>query len=198
VQPPAPQTTEKQRRHCLAADHVDCPMFRAARAARAATLLTGGDPGVIEGADRARRPLARPAPILLEPPRLVDQAVRFRVDRAPGQAGLIVLMVIAFAVVALARLAGGTAAAPSAAPSVIAVATTRPPTPTVPRPSASTSGSFVASGSPEPSFRARYTVKKGDTLLAIARRYSTTAAKIRAANGMQGSSLKVGQVLNIP
>jgi LysM domain len=198
VDPAAPQTTDKQRRHCLTPAHVDCSMFRAARSARASHLVAGADPTLVDGADRRRRPLARTAPILLEPPRLVDQAVRLRFDRAPGQAALIGLMVVAFAVVALARLAGGgSAPVGSTAPSVVAVLPSRSPTPT-PRPSPSVEGSVPPSVSPSPSIRATYTVKKGDTLLAIARRFSTTAARIRAANGMTSSSLKIGQVLKIP
>jgi LysM repeat protein len=41
-------------------------------------------------------------------------------------------------------------------------------------------------------------VKKGDTLVGIANKYKTTAAKIRALNGMTNNTLKVGQVLKIP
>jgi membrane-bound lytic murein transglycosylase B len=43
-----------------------------------------------------------------------------------------------------------------------------------------------------------YTVKKGDTLGAIARRYGTTTKKIMAANGMSSDFLKIGRVLKIP
>lgn len=43
-----------------------------------------------------------------------------------------------------------------------------------------------------------YTVKKGDTLGAIARRYGTTTKKIMSANGMSSDFLKVGKVLRIP
>jgi len=198
VQPPAPQSTDKQRRYCLSVDHVECPMFRAARAARATSLIAGGEPMAVDGADRARRPLARTAPVLLEPPRLVDQAVRLRFDRAPGQVALIGLMVFAFAVVALARFTAGGAAAVSPSPSMAALAPSRAPTPTPLRPSASVGASSGPSASVAPSVRTTYKVKKGDTLLAIARTYSTSPAKIRAANGMTSSALKIGQVLKIP
>ena len=43
-----------------------------------------------------------------------------------------------------------------------------------------------------------YTVKAGDTLGAIARRYGTTTKKIMAANGMSSDFLKIGRVLKIP
>lgn len=43
-----------------------------------------------------------------------------------------------------------------------------------------------------------YRVRSGDTLSSIARRCGTTVAKLRAANGMRGSALRVGQVLRLP
>ncbi len=197
VEPIAPQSTDKQRRHCLSSEHDHCALFRAARVARANNLIAGADPAAVDGADRSRRPLARTAPILLEPPRLVDQTMRLRLDRAPGQAALIGLMVVAFAVVALARLSGGAApaAVPSTGPSAVAVVPTRAPTPS---PSPSVAVSVAPSASPAPSFRATHKVVKGDSLRAIATKYKTTVAKIQAANGLKTTSLKVGQVLNIP
>lgn len=197
VEPVAPQSTDKQRRHCLSSDHDHCALFRAARVARANNLIAGADPAAVDGADRTRRPLARTAPILLEPPRLVDQTMRLALDRAPGQPALIGLMIVAFAVVALARLSGGAAPAtvPSPGPSAVAVVPTRAPTP---RPSPSVVVSVAPSTSPSPSFRATYKVVKGDTLRAIAAKYKTTVAKIQAANGLKTTSLKIGQVLNIP
>src|SRR5438128_1517820 len=54
LDPPAPQTTEKQRNHCLSSDHVDCSIYRAARTARTATLAGGSDPRLVEAADRRR------------------------------------------------------------------------------------------------------------------------------------------------
>ena len=43
-------------------DHVECAMFRAARAARAATLAGSADPALVAAADLRRRPIARTAP----------------------------------------------------------------------------------------------------------------------------------------
>ena len=43
-----------------------------------------------------------------------------------------------------------------------------------------------------------YTVKKGDTLSAIAARNSTSVAKIKSANGMSSDFLSIGRVLRIP
>lgn len=50
---------------------------------------------------------------------------------------------------------------------------------------------------PQPQVR-RYTVKRGDTLSAIARRHNTTVAGIRRANGISGDLIRPGQVLRIP
>lgn len=50
---------------------------------------------------------------------------------------------------------------------------------------------------PQPQVR-RYTVKRGDTLSAIARRHNTTVAGLRRANGISGDLIRPGQVLRIP
>ena len=197
LEPPAPQPTDKQRKHCLSPDHVECPTFRASRAARTATLAGGADPALVDAADLRRRPLARTAPILLEPPHLVEKAVRLRFDRAPGQVALVGLMVVAFAIVALTRLSAG--GAPTASASVeassLAVQPSPSPSPTA-TPTIGPSGS--PSAAPSPSFRTTYKVKKRDTLAAIAGRFGTTAAKIKSLNGLKSNTLKVGQVLKIP
>jgi len=41
-------------------------------------------------------------------------------------------------------------------------------------------------------------IQRGDTLSGIAARYGTTVARIRQANGLAGSRIRVGQVLTIP
>lgn len=196
VDPAASQTSDKQRRHCLTANHVDCSTFRAARSARANNLIAGASAAAVEGADRTRRPLARTAPILLEPTRLVDQTLRIGLDRGPGQIALIALMVVAFAVVALARLsAGAPPVTPTPGPSSVAVLPSSTPKP---RPTPTVTPSVEPSASPAPPFRATYKVKKGDTLKQIAARYKVTVASIQKANGMKNTTLKVGQVLKIP
>ena len=43
-----------------------------------------------------------------------------------------------------------------------------------------------------------YTVKSGDTLYAIARRFGTTVEALKAANGLTSNRIDVNQVLNIP
>ncbi|MCB1208424.1 MAG: LysM peptidoglycan-binding domain-containing protein [Verrucomicrobiales bacterium] len=43
-----------------------------------------------------------------------------------------------------------------------------------------------------------YTIKKGDTLSGIARRYGTTVSKIKAANGLKSDLIRDGKTLRIP
>ena len=43
-----------------------------------------------------------------------------------------------------------------------------------------------------------YTVNRGDSLWSIAKRFNTTVDKIKKANGLNSSLLKIGQVLQIP
>ena len=43
-----------------------------------------------------------------------------------------------------------------------------------------------------------YTVRAGDTLWELSRRYQTTVEAIRQANGLTGSMLRIGQILRIP
>ena len=164
-------------------------------------LAAGVDPSLVSGADARRRPVARTAPLLLEPPRLLDQASRIHLERGTGQVALIGLMLVAFAIVALTRLSPSGAATPSVGPSAStrAVASGAAPTPT-PAPSVSAGPSVSVGPSPSssPGYRTTYRVKKGDTLLGIAKTFGTTAARIRTLNGLSSSTLKIGQVLEIP
>jgi LysM repeat protein len=43
-----------------------------------------------------------------------------------------------------------------------------------------------------------YTVKRGDTLSTIADKLGTTVSRLRAANGLRGSMIRVGQKLDVP
>ena len=70
----------------------------------------------------------------------------------------------------------------------------RPPSGTVAsaRPQAATSSS---TGSSSTAGSGRYTVRRGDTLGGIAERYGTSAARLRAWNGIRGSTIRIGQEL---
>lgn len=50
---------------------------------------------------------------------------------------------------------------------------------------------------PKPSTR-YHTVRKGDTLYGLSKRYGTTVSKIQKANGVSGSVIRIGQRLKIP
>ncbi len=54
------------------------------------------------------------------------------------------------------------------------------------------------SSSKNTTYTAKYKVKSGDTLGAIAARHRVSAASIRKANGVRGSLIRSGQVLTIP
>lgn len=54
----------------------------------------------------------------------------------------------------------------------------------------------IPAGSSTPYFE--YTVRSGDTLWLIARRYGTTVDAIKRLNGLSGDLLNIGQVLRIP
>jgi len=178
---------------------VDCSIYRAARTSREAALAAGSDPRRITAADESRRPLPRTAPVLLEPPRLVDRITRLQFDRAPGQIALVALMVVAFTVVALSRLSGGTAPAASVPPPFVAITPTALPTSEPTAVPGSATPSAGPSSSPAASFRTTYKVKKGDTLQGIAARYKVTITAIRKVNALKSTStIHPGQVLKIP
>lgn len=44
----------------------------------------------------------------------------------------------------------------------------------------------------------RYTIKKGDTLYALSRKYKTSVSSIQRANGLKGTNLRIGKTLLIP
>jgi LysM repeat protein len=133
-------------------------------------------------------------------------------DRRGGQLALAGLLVAAFAAVAVARLSGGggpnqLGAIASSAPSPSAAASTpfATPEPTVlptEAPTAPPSAPPTAAPSPSPSAaHDTYTVRSGDTLTAIARRFGTTIDAIAELNNIakaDRNNLYVGQVLLIP
>lgn len=51
---------------------------------------------------------------------------------------------------------------------------------------------------PKTSNVVRHTVKRGETLSVIAKRYRTTVSKIQQSNGIRGTVIRVGQILKIP
>jgi LysM repeat protein len=199
VAPPAVVAVDKQRRLCLVAAHAGCATYLAARDA---TLADGG----ASAGRPSRWPVARTAPVLVAGGGGILGGLRL--DRSLAQAGLVVLMVGAFAVLALARLdAGGGSPAPSASPAASAVIVASPstgapsasPLPaspgTSPQPSTAPA---TPSATPVPT-QTTYRVRPGDTLSSIAVKFATTTKAIQQLNGIKNPSLiRVGQLLKIP
>jgi LysM repeat protein len=81
--------------------------------------------------------------------------------------------------------------------------TTRPTTPptTAARPTPSTVKPKPVAAKPKPKPQpavVRHTVKKGDTLSAIASRYGSSVSGIQRASGISGTLIRPGQVLKVP
>ena len=213
VDPPGPLPADKQRSLCLTTGHATCPAFRAARASRASMLAPGIDPAVFAAADATRRPIARSAPVVVEGPRLSIGGIGGG-NWALSQVLLVGLMVVAFAIVIAARLSTSDRPTASPLPPPLATASPTPspiPTPVsapISAPISAPVGSPVASApsgsvsSPPSSqaaaFRTTYRVQAGDTLVGIASTFGTTVAAVQQLNGLDGSNLKIGQLLKIP
>jgi LysM repeat protein len=209
VDPPAPLSADKQRRLCLTLAHQTCPTYGAARGARAAAIAPGVDPAVLAAVEAARRPVARSATVILEAPRLTSPRVAWPLDRAVSQAALVGLMLVAFALVAIARLSAGNAGpatSPSPAASV-AIGAPSPSSSTEPVVTPSPLSSEVApslsvgpSVTPPttPTYRTTYAVRSGDTLAGIAAKFKTTATAIKKLNGLTNNTIHIGQKLKIP
>lgn len=63
---------------------------------------------------------------------------------------------------------------------------------------ASSSPGKVKSVGPADLSASSHTVRRGDTLYDIARKYGTTISSLKQANGMNGSTIRVGQTLRLP
>lgn len=222
VTPAAVLAPDKQRRLCLAAEHLGCSTYRAALEGHAA----GAQDAQALTRSGGRMPLrafARTAPLVLDHGRVNVTMPNLRPERGVGQFGLATLMGLALVAVVIARVpgltpgdgtsgAGGAAASPSATPRVTgSSAPTTGPEPT---------GEPAATDAPvrtlvptevEPSEPAEtespsagaggetYQVRRGDTLSGIAGEFGTTWQAIAELNGIEDPSrLKVGQVLQLP
>ena len=222
VVPPVALALDKQRRLCLVAAHDTCATFLAANLVRSAGLPAGvmgsraeagmgsaggglSRPGSRRRTNPPRRPVARTTPILMERLR-PGLPIPESAARAGGQVLLVGLLVIAFAVIAVARFGvAGPAATPRAPASVVATPSPRPTTSPTPPPTLSPSPTPRTTPKPSASARATpvaystYTVRGGDTLLSIAQRYGVSASSLQKLNGIRNPSLlHPGQVLKIP
>jgi len=146
--------------------------------------------------------VTRTVPVALDRPTAVPGSASLIANyRRLTQVGLAALMLLAAAVLILARFTGddGGTAAVSPKPTIAA---TPAPTAGSPQPSptdrATASPQQTEAASPTSRPRRRYTVKPGDTLTAIAERFNTTVERLRRLNDIEDpSAIEPGQVLLI-
>jgi LysM repeat protein len=216
IRPPAPLSVDKQRRLCLGVAHVTCPAYVAAVEARrawsglplTASAGTTWDAAPPE-AFANRWALTRTAPVVARPPGPGLALRSGRQQRVIAQTGLVAILVLAFAAIAVARLPGsdGTSALLAATPSPSPSATLAPTPTLTPSPSPTieiTPTSTVEPTQPPTPSPAQtaatisYRVVSGDTLSGIASRYGTTVKAIMDLNRLTTTNLRIGQLLLIP
>jgi LysM repeat protein len=211
IEPPVALAPAKQRDLCLRLSHATCATFRAARE-------LGADHGLPIPVDAGGLWPSTSGPLVaLTPTRGRGPQLRGAHGRTV-QAALVGVMVVAFAVLLLARptspppgtgasgAPGGQATPPGAAasaPASVDVSTSPSQlpseSPATPPPSASASPASTPVSSAEPSVPpTSYTVKRGDTLSSIAVSFGTTVSKLKKANGLTSNLIRVGQELVIP
>jgi len=196
--------SSKQRQFCLGAGHSECATFRAAQA-----LLGAPSQGAFE-ADLW--PRTSPRLVTFEPVRAgFSGGITTPRARAGGQLLLVAMIVVAFAVLVLARTTsptGSTTGDASPVPTVAAgagvsaspdVAATPAASPAATPPLASAAPGPSASAVPSGPTANTYKVKRGDTLSSIARKFGVTLKALRKANGLaKDAVIRRGQVLVIP
>ena len=198
--PPAPLERARQVQLCLTEAHTRCERFVAAHTASlaASSGLPRVAPDVAFGRTR----------LILEP----EPAWRKVAASPRGGAGrrTILLAIVAAAIVIMLGLGsalgilGGAAASPTPSPSPTASPTASPSPTATPAVSATesmvaTTPTVVPTVAPTPAPTQRiYIVRSGDTLNGIAARFGTTAAAIKAANGLTSDTINIGQRLIIP
>jgi LysM repeat protein len=198
--PPAPLERSRQVQLCLTEAHARCERFGAARTAwlAASSGLPRVAPDVAFGRTR----------LVLEP----EAAWRSLASSPTNRFSRPAMLVAAAALAVLALLVASsifgilngpgatTSQTPSPSPSPTA-------SPLASSPAASSKASAAVSTAPAPGAtpvvtpvpaQRTYTVVQGDTLNLIAQRFGTTAEAIRAANGLTGDTINVGDVLIIP
>ncbi|MGH2467908.1 MAG: LysM peptidoglycan-binding domain-containing protein [Candidatus Limnocylindrales bacterium] len=218
--PPASIELVRQRRLCLTATHVECPIYLAATQDRRAAMAAAGLRAERVAA-RRHVALTRPTPTALERPSAVPGPVAFLGGtRRAAEAALIAVMVLAAVILFAARfggfgLVGAGPAAPSngsvagaAATSIGSPRATPRPTQTIPPgptptptavPTLSPPPSPTTSAAPSAAATRTYRVQSGDTLSGIAARFGTTVSALEHLNNITDPrSLRAGQVLTIP
>ena len=200
LSPPAPLERSRQVQLCLTEAHARCERFAAARTAWLAA--SSGLPRVAPDVDFGRTRL------VLEPEaawRGLASSPTTRISRPAVLVAAAALAVIGLLVLGsvLGILNGAPAesasptASPSPSPSASPVPSSPPASAAASAPASAPVPSPTPVVTPAPSQRT-YVVQQGDTLNDIAQRFGTTAAAIKAANGLTSDTINVGQVLIIP
>lgn len=200
LSPPAPLERSRQVQLCLTEAHARCERFAAARTAWLAA--SSGLPRVAPDVDFGRTRL------VLEPEaawRGLASSPTTRISRpavlvAAAALAVIGLLVLGSVLGILNGAPGESASpttSPSPSPSASPVASSLPASAAASAPASAPVPSPTPVVTPAPSQRT-YVVQQGDTLNDIAQRFGTTAAAIKAANGLTSDTINVGQVLIIP
>ncbi|MEX0626783.1 MAG: LysM peptidoglycan-binding domain-containing protein [Chloroflexota bacterium] len=197
--PPAPLERSRQVQLCLTEAHARCERFGAARTAwlAASSGLPRVAPDVAFGRTR----------LVLEPEAAWRSLASSPTTRFSRPA--ILVAAVALAVVALLVLSSivgilngppattSQTASPSPSPSASPFASSQSASAEASASASAPAPSTTPVATPVPTQRT-YTVQQGDTLNLIAQRFGTTAEAIRAANGLTGDTINVGQTLIIP
>jgi len=198
LSPPAPLDRSRQVQLCLTEAHARCERFAAARTAwlaassglpRVAPDVDFGRTRLVLEPEAAWRSLATSPTNRIARPALIVAAV------AAAVVGLLVLSSL-FGILDGPPATASQTATPSPSPTP-SPAASAPPASVPASASAVPASSATAVPTPVPTQRI-YVVQQGDTLNEIAQRFGTTADAIRAANGLTGDTIDVGQRLIIP
>jgi len=177
----------------------------------------GSTEGLAAFEARVARRVPRVAPIALDRPSAIAGPLSLLGgSRRLARIALAAAMIGAAGLLLAARFAGGdlaglrgpttpaavasaTAALGSAAPTPSLLATSTPSLSPAPSVSPTTAPKPTPKPTAKPTATRRYTVRSGDTLSGIARRFGTTVAVLKRLNGISDASLiRPGQVLRIP
>jgi LysM repeat protein len=198
LSPPAPLERSRQVQLCLTEAHARCERFAAARTAWLAA--SSGLPRVAPDVDFGRtrlvlEPEAAWRSLASSPTNRITRPALMVAAIAAAVVGLLVLSSL-FGILDGPPATASRTATPSPSPTASALASA-PPASVAASASVAAGASATPVATPAPTQRI-YVVQQGDTLNQIAQQFGTTAEAIRAANGLTGDAIDVGQRLIIP
>ena len=210
VTPAAALTIEKQRRLCLTADHETCATYVAALEARQERIAGRGDSQIGWG-------WVRTTPVVDGSVGLGASVAALVAERRGWQVIPAVALVAALGALGLSNIGRGTgSASPGPSTPVVAVASPTssmlsgaPSAPSSPEPSTLPSASPTPATptatpsespatTPLPSARTTYTVKLGDSLYSISRKFGVSVSALKTLNGLTSNTIHAGLVLKVP